>query len=575
MQLSERLNNRYEVIRQLGDGGFGTTFLVRDHQIPSARQCVVKQLKPLNENSQIYEIVKDRFQREAAILEKLGEHDQIPRLYAYFSEADRFYLVEEYVEGDTLTQKVQKEGKQSEDVVRSVLINLLPAIVHVHQQQIVHRDIKPDNIVLRQADQKPVLIDFGAVKETMGTVINTKGNSSHSIVVGTPGYMPSEQLAGRPIYSSDLYSLGLTAIYMLTGKIPQELDTDPMTGAVLWRVHAPHVSEALAALIDRTIQMTPAHRFGTAQEMFMALSGLSIGVTLPPNSQFSVQPSATVVSMPPAVYSSVPTQAVMPQSYAQQPPSQVYAAAPGGEWKKMAMLGGIIGLSILGAAFVMKNNAPSPVASSTPTPIAVASPTPSPATSPTPSPTTSPATGGMSAARLQETMVKPVANPEPVIKPEANLSGTIVGDSGPKDIRSGPGMKYDSPHIAYSGDRVQVIATTQDASGNTWRHIVFPKSGADGWIGASSLEIGGGSAPEPVVKKATESNATIVGGAGSKNIRSGPGMNYDSPHIAYAGDRVKVIDIAQDKTGHTWHKIYFPKSGADGWIASELLSIED
>ncbi|NJM48978.1 MAG: serine/threonine protein kinase, partial [Alkalinema sp. RU_4_3] len=283
MQTPHHLNNRYEILRELGDGGFGKTFLVRDHQMPSARQCVLKQLKPLHNNPEIYSLVKDRFQREAAILEQLSDHPQVPRLHAYFCEDDLFYLVEEYIEGNTLTQHVQTQGPQSETTVRNILAQLLPAIAHIHQQKIVHRDIKPDNIILRTSDQKPVLIDFGAVKETMGTILNSQGNSARSIIVGTPGYMPSEQMIGRPVYASDLYSLGLTAIYLLTAKLPQDLDTDPATGAFLWRSHT-NVSAPFANLLDRAIQLNPANRFSTAQEMLTNLNNLADGIdmTIPP-----------------------------------------------------------------------------------------------------------------------------------------------------------------------------------------------------------------------------------------------------------------------------------------------------
>ena len=139
--------------------GFGKTFLVEDTQMPSNRQCVLKQLKPVQDDPQTGQmagqIVKDRFQREAAILETLGEgHEQIPRLYAYFSEGEQFYLVEEWVEGDTLTQRVQKEGPLPEKMVQTLVASLLPVIAHVHSEGIVHRDIKPDNIILRFARQQ-------------------------------------------------------------------------------------------------------------------------------------------------------------------------------------------------------------------------------------------------------------------------------------------------------------------------------------------------------------------------------------------------------------------------------------
>jgi serine/threonine protein kinase, bacterial len=205
------LNNRYRVIQTLGSGGFGDTFLAEDTQMPSQRRCVVKQLKPIQNNAQIYQLVKERFQREAAILEELGgNHEQIPTLYAYFSSEDKFYLVQEWVEGETLTTAIQQRGLFSEFTVREILLSLLPVLDFVHSRGIVHRDIKPDNIIIRNRDQKPVLIDFGAVRETMGTAVNSQGMPTSSIVIGTPGFMSSEQAMGRPIFASDIYSLGMT-----------------------------------------------------------------------------------------------------------------------------------------------------------------------------------------------------------------------------------------------------------------------------------------------------------------------------------------------------------------------------
>ncbi|HEY9297219.1 MAG TPA: serine/threonine-protein kinase, partial [Phormidium sp.] len=211
------LNNRYQIIQALASGGFGQTFLAEDTHLPSRRRCVIKQLKPIANNAQVYQLTKQRFQREATILEKLGEsHDQIPQLYAYFEENQEFYLVQELIEGETLTPQVQKQGKLSARTVQKILLDILPILDFIHSQGIIHRDIKPDNIILRQRDSKPVLIDFGALKETMMTMANSQGNPTHSMVIGTPGFMPSEQAAGKPIYSSDLYSVGLTAIYLLT-----------------------------------------------------------------------------------------------------------------------------------------------------------------------------------------------------------------------------------------------------------------------------------------------------------------------------------------------------------------------
>lgn len=168
------LNDRYQVIRTLGAGGFGETYLAEDTYMPSKCCCVVKQLRPIHNNPQIYQLVQERFQREAAILEELGgANDQIPALYAYFCSGGQFYLVQDWIEGDTLTGKVQKQGLFSESAVQELFMNLLPVLDYVHSRHIVHRDIKPDNIIVRHRDGKPVLIDFGAVRESMGTVVNS------------------------------------------------------------------------------------------------------------------------------------------------------------------------------------------------------------------------------------------------------------------------------------------------------------------------------------------------------------------------------------------------------------------
>lgn len=264
-------NNRYLIIRILGDGGFGETFLAEDTQMPSARKCLIKKLKPITNNIKIYELVQERFQREAAILEELGNVcNQIPSLYAYFSENQEFYLVQEYIEGATLTQVLQ-QGLLSESDVKQILIDILPVLDYVHSKGIIHRDIKPENILIRYSDSKPVLIDFGAVKEIMHSVENSLKSSVVTAVIGTPGFMPPEQAMGRPVFSSDIYALGLTAIYLLTGKFPQVLVTDPQTGEILWCEKALGVSLEFKAVIDKSIAYHRSDRFANAKEMLEAI----------------------------------------------------------------------------------------------------------------------------------------------------------------------------------------------------------------------------------------------------------------------------------------------------------------
>jgi serine/threonine-protein kinase len=605
--ISSVLSNRYKVISVLGDGGFGKTFLAEDLQIPSSRCCVIKQLKPVNDNPQIYRIVQDRFQREAAILERLGDHHpQIPRLYAYFSEGDQFYLVEEWIQGETLTQKVEREGPQTEARVRSLLVDLLPAIAYIHQEQIVHRDIKPDNIILRQSDRKPVLIDFGAVKESMTTIINSKGDPAYSIVIGTPGYMPLEQMSGRPLYSSDLYSLGLTAIYLLTGKRPQEFQTDPHAGNILWQAHAPQVSPKFAALLNQTIQMHSQHRFASAQAMLTALQAMdtdpsiaTIAMTHPPNSSQASptpiaaatpphpipQPAASITPpisppfpFPPPSPTYPPTVAVMP---AAAPVSQ---SSPGGEWKLAVIIGGIIGACILVGALVLRGQVPSPSDSTSP-PTSPSSPV---ASSPTRKTVSIPTLSPSATPSLTPSPASPVAAPPtPVDLSQANAS--VLGDlsTGDKNIRSGPGTNFPMIQSVVIGDRVQVLDRSQDSGGFLWYKVYLPRTQVEGWIAGQFVQVDGEAAPpadpsnppqdtpsQPSpspTRPADSTNATLIGEPGSKNIRSGPGTSFEVRHIAYPGDRVQILESRQDAGGYLWYRVFFPNSGAEGWIAAQLV----
>jgi serine/threonine protein kinase len=263
------LNNRYQIIRPLGKGGFGETFLAEDTHLPSRRICVVKQLKPVTNNPKVYDLIQQRFNREAAILEQLGQgNEQIPNLYAYFAENGHFYLVQEWIEGPTLSQKSQVQGCD-EIFVTQLLVSLLPVLDYIHSLGIIHRDIKPNNIIWHQLDDKPVLIDFGIAKEIMNTVVDDQGEPS-SIIVGTQGFMPPEQAIGRPVYSSDIYSLGMTAIYLLTGKLPHELQFLPETNEINWYSDA-NISSHLAAVLNKAINPHQNLRYPNAKAMLALL----------------------------------------------------------------------------------------------------------------------------------------------------------------------------------------------------------------------------------------------------------------------------------------------------------------
>lgn len=416
------LNNRYRIIRTLGSGGFGETFLAEDTHMPSKKRCVIKQLKPVTNNPQVYQIVQERFGREAAILEELGAGShQIPNLYAYFAEQGQFYLIQEFIEGATLTNLVQQQGPFSDSSVQQMLLNILPVLDYVHSKRIVHRDIKPDNIMLRSSDGLPVLIDFGAVRETMGTVVNSQGNSTSSIVIGTPGFMPSEQAAGRPMYSSDLYSLGLTAIYLLSGKLPQQLETEPLTGEIIWQTEGLRVNPSLAAVLDKAIKSHGRDRYLTAREMLDALkdSAAPMPSTIPvaPMPPTIPAPLPGVTQPPTRRISHVPTQAVSPRNVQSTSPPPTNQGSSRGIIIASAIAGSLIGGSILvGLILTQTPDKTSSTVSTSPT-VSPKPPTPS-----SPSLTVSPPTTTPSSPTTPPTVSPPPPTPSSPSSPPPTSS---------------------------------------------------------------------------------------------------------------------------------------------------------
>ncbi|MCX8077095.1 MAG: serine/threonine protein kinase [Geminocystis sp.] len=273
---------RYHIVKTLGKGGFGETFLARDTHLPSQRLVVVKRLRQVNPSNRVSpEIIADLFKKEAQVLEELGQNcPQIPTLYAYFVENEQYYLVQEYIEGCSLADL----GKIDTLECRRILCSLLKVLEYIHGRKIIHRDIKPENIIIRERDRLPILIDFGAVKEAMGTVVLSSGSMISSVIVGTKGFMPPEQSAGRTVYASDLYALALTMIYSITGKYPIEFPVDTLTGDLQWQAMAPQTDPQLMAVLTKASKVDLGQRYKTAQEMLydLTLSEIKTVAVVPP-----------------------------------------------------------------------------------------------------------------------------------------------------------------------------------------------------------------------------------------------------------------------------------------------------
>ncbi|MBD2142251.1 protein kinase [Anabaena sp. FACHB-1250] len=314
--IGKLLDHRYQVIRILATGGFGQTYIAQDTRRPGNPICVVKHLKPANSDSKIFTTAKRLFHSEAETLEKLSNHDQIPRLLAYFDENQEFFLVQEFIDGHTLQEELIPGQPWSEAQVIQMLLEILQILEFVHQEGVIHRDIKPDNIIRRAADYKLVLVDFGAVKQLRSPLVTVNGQKTATVAIGTPGYMPTEQGQGKPRPNSDLYALGIIAIQALTGVPASQLQDDPDTGEINWQ-HLIPVNSNLVAILTKMVRYHFKERYQTATEALQACQEL-VNI-IPEFSQPSLAPK--IIYQSPQVISSRLTQKTMAVSPANHIPS--------------------------------------------------------------------------------------------------------------------------------------------------------------------------------------------------------------------------------------------------------------
>jgi serine/threonine protein kinase len=265
-----KLRDRYHAIKLIGQGGFGKTYLAIDEDKPSKPPCVIKQFMPPDPQS--LKKAEQLFEQEAAYLETLGQHPQIPELLAHFQEGDRLYLVQEYINGDDLAKELQQLGVFTETKIIELLTGLLPVIKFLHDRQLIHRDIKPANIIRTREGNSLVLVDFGAVKSL---------TNSSATIIGSPEFMAPEQAIGKALPASDLYNLGVTCIHLLTQISPFDL-RDPLNDCWAWRSALPFgniVSDRLAQILDKLIQNAVNKRYQTAQSVLNDLDALPVAVT--------------------------------------------------------------------------------------------------------------------------------------------------------------------------------------------------------------------------------------------------------------------------------------------------------
>ncbi|MCC5636261.1 serine/threonine protein kinase [Nostoc sp. CHAB 5844] len=295
------LKERYRAIRPIGQGGFGRTFLAVDEDKPSKPRCVIKQFYPQAQGTNTVKKAVELFNQEAVQLDELGKHPQIPELLAYFTQDDRQYLVQEFINGLNLAQELAQNGTFSETQIYQLLNDLLLVLQFCHARQVIHRDIKPENIILRESDRKLVLVDFGAAKSATGVALNQTGTS-----IGSPEYVAPEQIRGRATFASDIYSLGATCINLLTGRSPfDSYDTNNDTWVWQQYLTIP-VSQHLSRILNKMLESIPARRYQTVDEVLHELNTQSPVSNKPPiSAKPNIQSSPT---LPPTSVSNTPSQ---------------------------------------------------------------------------------------------------------------------------------------------------------------------------------------------------------------------------------------------------------------------------
>lgn len=324
------LGDRYRALKLISQGGIGRTFLAVDEQDVSKTPCIIKQFSVKNQGTNNAEKAAELFRQQAIRLQELGQHPQIPQLLAYFEPENLIgtgmvgALVQTFIEGKSLAQTLQEQGTFSETQIRQILTELLPVLQFVHDRGVIHRDINPENIIRRTPPNPPelrgeieeesnpplplpqggtsipsfstlqrvreeteggesklILVDFGAAKFTTKTALAKTGTT-----VGSAAYTASEQLMGKAFPNSDLYSLAVTCIHLLTNIHPFDLFSS-LEGVWVWQDYLIEpVSDEIRAILDKMLSSTPRLRYQSATEILKALNPESNIETTPTTFNF-------------------------------------------------------------------------------------------------------------------------------------------------------------------------------------------------------------------------------------------------------------------------------------------------
>ncbi|MDF5728441.1 MAG: serine/threonine-protein kinase [Rhizonema sp. PD38] len=261
------LNNRYRILKPISHDGFGKTFLAVDEKYQEkiesiCKPCIIKQLFPQRHHVHYYPIAEKLFRQQSLLLSELSQHPQVPLLLDTFEQNGQQYIVQEWIDGQTLEEELASEGVFNEVEIRQILQEMLPVLQFFHEHQVIHRDIKPANIIRRQTDGKLILVDNGMARYAPSSVFETTGTQ-----VGSAEYAAPEQIRGKAVFTSDLYSLGIVCLHLLTQMSPFEL-LDCSEDPWLWRSHltAP-ISSSLESILCKLLQKATKKRYQSAKEV--------------------------------------------------------------------------------------------------------------------------------------------------------------------------------------------------------------------------------------------------------------------------------------------------------------------
>ncbi len=293
--LGTLLQQRYRVTKVLGQGGFGRTYLSQDTGCFD-EMCVLKEFSPNDRGRDALKKSKELFQREAQVLYQIN-HPQIPKFRANFEEQKRLFLVQEYAEGKTVAKSLSDRLKNNQTFKEAEAVqflqDMLPVLTHIHGMGIIHRDISPDNIIFRDRDKLPVLIDFGVVKAGV-TQLEVSTQIHQGTTVGKAGYAPGEQLqTGEAYANSDLYALAVTVVVMMTGRKPESL-IDKSTMTWKWHQWVPSLTPWFAKILNKMLSRVPNSRYQSATEVLQALRSVSDFVGAAAENSGSFVPTSSI-----------------------------------------------------------------------------------------------------------------------------------------------------------------------------------------------------------------------------------------------------------------------------------------